>query len=68
MSPKATITVTIAVTLPTADMALVNKFIAINQGTRNSRGLVTMWLEDVAAASRAFRRSSTVPSGRRPSE
>jgi hypothetical protein len=55
---KETTSVTVTFELSREDAALVNKFLAINQHTRNTHGpmswdkLVQMWLEDVAAAVR----------------
>jgi hypothetical protein len=53
--PKAD-NIRITVTLLIDDVMLINKFISINQHNKNTHGpmsldkLVTMWLEDVAAA------------------
>jgi hypothetical protein len=49
-------------TLSSETAALINKFVAIDQHSRNTHGpmsiekLVTMWLEDVAAAMKTIRR------------
>jgi hypothetical protein len=58
MNPPDATTATITITLPTETAALVNKFVALNQHTRNTHGpmswdkLVTMLLEDVAATAK----------------
>lgn len=58
MALRPTTGIAVAVELSSSDMALPNKFVALNQGSRNSHGsmsidkLATMLLEDVAAAMR----------------
>jgi hypothetical protein len=58
MALRPTTGISVAVELSSSDMAPPNKFVALNQGSRNSHGstsidkLATMLLEDVAAAMR----------------
>ncbi len=56
--PAKTTEIKVAIELPAETAALVNKFVVLNQHSQNSHGsmtvekLVTMLLEDVAAAQR----------------